>query len=59
MNTPASPALVSVFDGRECRGHIIARGPSGFEAFTADDRSLGLFKTQAAAANALIENGAP
>jgi hypothetical protein len=57
---PASnaAALVSVFDGRECRGHVLARGPSGYEAFTADDRSLGLYKTQADAANALVEKEA-
>jgi hypothetical protein len=57
-NAPASAPLVSVFNGRECRGHVLARGPSGFEAFTTDDRSIGVFKTQADAANALVEKGA-
>ena len=43
-----------IYDGRQCLGFILARGPAGFEAFTADDRvSLGLFKTQRAAADAI------
>jgi hypothetical protein len=48
-----SPPMVSVFDGRKCLGIVLSRGPKGFEAFTADERSLGLFPTQADAANAL------
>jgi hypothetical protein len=47
--------MVSVYDGRACLGFILARGHAGFEAFTADDQSLGLFKTQAQAANALTD----
>jgi hypothetical protein len=50
--------LVSVFDGRKCLGIVLSRGPKGYEAFTADERSLGLFPTQEAAANALSAAGA-
>jgi hypothetical protein len=44
---------VSVYDGKRCRDHVISRGRDGFEAFDIDDRSIGHFATQAAAANAL------
>ena len=53
-HTPASP-LAYVYDGRHCLGHVLSRGPKGFEAFNTDDRSLGLFQSQAEAANALVE----
>jgi hypothetical protein len=36
--------MLSVYDGRECIGLILRRGDGGAEAFTADDRSVGLFK---------------
>jgi hypothetical protein len=36
--------MLSVYDGRECIGFILRRGDGGAEAFTADDRSVGLFK---------------
>jgi hypothetical protein len=47
---PAAP-LSCVYDGRECLGFILSRGRSGFEAFDREERSLGFFKTAAAAAN--------
>jgi hypothetical protein len=47
--------LAYVYDGRACLGFILARGRAGFEAFTADEQSLGLFKTQAQAANAVTD----
>jgi hypothetical protein len=46
-----------VYDGRECLGFILARGKLGFEAFTSDERSLGLFPTQREAADAISDNG--
>ena len=49
--------MVSVYDGQTCLGFIMARGPAGFEAFTRDEHSLGMFKTQREAAAALP--GAP
>jgi hypothetical protein len=39
MNTRLSP-MSYVYDGRICRGFVIARS-SGFEAFDSDERSLG------------------
>ena len=49
-NTQA--AFASIYDGRRCVGHLISRGPKGFEAFDADDRSIGTFESQKAAAAA-------
>ena len=40
-----SPTMLAVYDGQRCLGHIIARGKTGFEAFDADDRSVGIFRT--------------
>ena len=55
--------LAYVYDGRECLGHIVARGKTGFfEAFDRDDKSIGIFESQRQAANALVEraaNGGP
>jgi hypothetical protein len=48
-----SSGWVSVYDGRECIGHIFSRGPQGFQAYDKDDKSLGFFKSQEAAAHAL------
>ena len=36
-----------VHDGRNCIGFILARGPAGFEAFTADQHSLGMYARDA------------
>jgi hypothetical protein len=51
-NNAAAP-LVSVTDGRAAIGHIVAHGKLGFEAFDRSDVSIGMFKTQPAAANAI------
>jgi hypothetical protein len=52
-------ANVFVDDGRYL-GCVVARGVDGFEAFSADDKSLGIFETQRRAANALLlEAGGP
>jgi hypothetical protein len=45
--------MVSVYVGRECVGWIFARGRAGFEAFDADQKSLGIYPTQREAAAAL------
>jgi hypothetical protein len=50
-------ALRSVFNGRTCLGHILSRGPLGFEAFDRDDVSLGVFATAEAAAFAIVGVG--
>jgi hypothetical protein len=48
-------SLVCVFDDRRCAGFIMARvAKLGFEAFTADDLSLGFFQSQHSAANAIL-----
>jgi hypothetical protein len=49
------PSLVSVYDGRKCLGFIFARGCRGYEAFSADERSLGVFLDQREALDAVTE----
>jgi hypothetical protein len=46
--------MVSVYDGRQCVGFILPRGKRGFEAFDCDERSLGVFKDQREAADAIM-----
>jgi hypothetical protein len=46
-------AMLSVYDGQRCLGHIIVRGKRGFEAFDADDNSLGVFPSDHEAADAV------
>jgi hypothetical protein len=53
MKTNTAP-LAYVYDGRACLGHVLSRGPKGFEAFDQDDKSFGIFETQRQAANALL-----
>ena len=50
---------LAVYDGEplRCIGFILPRGKSNVEAFDADDRSLGLFPTQRAAADAVCKGG--
>jgi hypothetical protein len=50
---PASP-LAYVCDGRESIGFVLGRGKLGHGAFDREERSLGMFKTAAAAANAVF-----
>jgi len=52
VNSRPSP-LSSVYDGRICRGFVIARGKLGFETFDADQRSLGIFPNQKGAADTI------
>jgi hypothetical protein len=53
MKTTTAP-LSYIYDGRECRGFVLARGRLGFEAFDRKERSLGLFPTAPTAANAVF-----
>ena len=46
--------MVAVYDGRACLGHVLGRGRAGFEAFDADNRSLGIFPSQREAAAAVM-----
>jgi hypothetical protein len=50
-----APTISYVTDGREAIGFILARGLAGFEGFTREEQSLGLFKTAVAAANAVFD----
>jgi hypothetical protein len=45
--------FASVYDDRSLLGVILARGRSGFEAYAADDHSLGLFPSPRKAAAAI------
>jgi hypothetical protein len=56
MNTTS--ALTYVTDGREAIGFVLKRGRSGFEAFSREKKSLGLFKTAPEAAKAVFDAGA-
>jgi hypothetical protein len=47
------PTLLSLYDGTRCLGHLLSRGRLGWEAFNADDQSVGIFTTQTEAASAL------
>jgi len=54
MTASTKPApLVTVYDGRDCIGFIIAHGKHGFEAFDREERSLGTYRTQLDAAAAI------
>jgi len=55
LGVTISARLSYVYDGREVRGFILARGRAGFEAFNREEISLGIFKTAAAAANAAFD----
>ena len=47
--------MLSVYDGRQCVGFVLERGCRGYEAFTAGERSLGMFETKDAAINRLMK----
>jgi hypothetical protein len=58
-NTSTAP-MSYIYDGRACLGFVLSRGRAGFEALDRDERSLGLYPTTPAAANAVFaatENG--
>jgi hypothetical protein len=46
--------LLTVYDGRQCLGHVLARGKPGYEAFDPNDKSLAIFETRRRVANALL-----
>src|SRR5262249_13716863 len=48
------PSMQTVNVGRETAGFVLNRGAAGFEGFDAQERSLGLFKSAADAANAIL-----
>ena len=55
----SASAMISIFDGRLCVGHVLGRGRAGFEAFSSEDVSLGVFESQRAAIDAVNEAAAP
>jgi hypothetical protein len=46
--------IAAVYAGQVCLGFVLNRGAAGFEAFSADEKSLGLFPTQREAAAAIM-----
>jgi hypothetical protein len=48
-----SPAMLSVYSGRTVLGFIISRGRAGFDAYAADEKLIGTYPTQKAAADAI------
>jgi hypothetical protein len=48
--------LLSVYDGQECCGFLIRRPRRGVEAFDREERSLGIFPSDAEAANAVLDS---
>ena len=50
----STPVLIPVLVHERCIGHVINRGPAGFEAFNSAERSLGTFSTAADAVAALV-----
>ena len=48
-----SARFLFVHDGRACCGHVISRGPKGWEAFNQHDESVGTFASAREAAAAL------
>ena len=55
--SPQPPKLQTVYDGRTCVGHILARR-AGFESIDSDQNSLGVFPTVQEAAAAIPTKGA-
>ena len=51
--TTTQPFVVVYDDTNRARGFILARRKGEFEAFTSDERSLGLFRSQVEAADAI------
>jgi hypothetical protein len=48
--------MITVMRGSACLGFVLDRGKLGHEAFTATERSLGLFDNQRAAADEVINH---
>jgi hypothetical protein len=53
-----SSPMVWVYDGQTCIGFVFSRGKLGFEAFDSDEKSIGLFPTQRAAAASVMRSPA-
>jgi hypothetical protein len=44
--TEQSESMISIYDGRQCVGFVLARGRRGYEAFNAGERSIGIFTSR-------------
>jgi len=54
--------MIGVYRGRDCVGFVFARGPQGYEAFDHEERPIGIFADEHAAAAAILNQkpvGAP
>jgi hypothetical protein len=51
----APPTIVWVYGSQNCIGFVVWRGKLGVEAFSASDRSLGVFKSRGEAAAAITK----
>jgi hypothetical protein len=49
--------MLAVYAGRECAGFFLSHGRDGVEAFSASNKSLGLFPDQESAADAVAHTG--
>ena len=47
--------MAYVADGGKCVGFVLRRGRTGYEAFDADEKSLGLFASESDAAEVVEE----
>ena len=54
-HTEQRTPMLSIYDGQICIGWVLERGCSGFEAFTAGERSLGVFETEDAAVGECVK----
>lgn len=57
--SPQMPRLVLVMNGCACAGFLISLGPRGVEAFSKDEKSLGIFPNASSAATAVEKSVAP
>jgi hypothetical protein len=53
--TGSKSALAYVIAANRCVGFVLARGRSGHEGLDRNENSLGFFRTEAAAANAVLD----
>ena len=49
-------AFFYVHNGKECVGHVIGRGPEGFQAYDRNDKPVGLYPTASEAAAVLVRS---
>jgi hypothetical protein len=53
MTTSQRPSFATVYDGKRALGFLLPRGRAGVAAFDIEERSLGVFPDQKAAADAV------